>query len=868
MIRNISEFDSTLYGSRITLDLETTGLDYYSDSFRWAGIGICNEDRSNAIYWTIQDLLEDHQLAWNEIKPLMAEFLRTRDRIDVWNLCYEGPCFHYMFGLPPGNLFDVQVLARMQGYPIYTTEAPPENYEGDADEIKRKFRFSLKKVAAYEFDDIKPWADRTDQWWKHLKAIAKSIAPLKRGNREGRSIVEGGTLAALGLFEKTQGSGMLHDAGKAVNAIRRMTDDPEVMVALQACLMDPFRPADRSHNFTEIPASLSGPYCLNDISATARLRERYESRNPRRSTVDLFNREMILGSRLICRGLAWDLDGAERLKIRYEKLSMLTLDQLLSIPHVAAEYPVRPTDARDAGINRNSTSAGHMEKMGRMFLCDEVRAAVCVHAWEKYRHWLFEDSSATLAALDGASPERSLEMLRAKASYLTGCVSEKWQDADKARIPDYLADTLAIVFGAIPNSKAETLNIIYRALREVGGMSLETAAALLPQTRAMMLWRVLKKTDKAVSTFIEGKCGKESFYGDRLASQFRPISTDSGRWTSRNIHTVPSGTELMSLRVSRFPGGVRVGFDLAQHELRMLAFLSGDKALLRVFAEGGDFHSRNARRIFKLPDGVKESKAQRRLAKGASFTIIFGGGPYRFAREYMNGRTEEAEKLFDDWFAAYPDAFRYIQKKHREALNTGKIETHTGNRLDVGMPELNDADRKYFLRHGAKSDYTVKRALNRAQNLEIQGTASHLAADVLWAVDEWLLREFEGKAVLDVFVHDSGEIDCHPDVALQVLGGVSDVVLSRCREEWGFEAGVDVEIGVNGFEMLSGSVSDNVFHFKGRRSAAEKLTDFRIQFQDDDPELPEREELFQTKAAIRLEYGEEVPMVKGEIALA
>jgi DNA polymerase-1 len=168
-------------------------------------------------------------------------------------------------------------------------------------------------------------------------------------------------------------------------------------------------------------------------------------------------------------------------------------------------------------------------------------------------------------------------------------------------------------------------------------------------------------------------------------THFGVCSTVTKRFQSGD-HNVPSGSELIDFRVSRFSDGVLVHYDYSQQEIRVLAKRADDKRLLEAFANGSDIHSVIASYVWKKPE--KEiTKAERKYSKAATFSILYGDTCTNFAIKFLNGNVRLAKHIFDELFGSFPRIKNYIDECHILALKYGYVKTSLGDPLRViGMP--------------------------------------------------------------------------------------------------------------------------------------------------------------------------------------
>jgi DNA polymerase I len=186
------------------------------------------------------------------------------------------------------------------------------------------------------------------------------------------------------------------------------------------------------------------------------------------------------------------------------------------------------------------------------------------------------------------------------------------------------------------------------------------------------------------------------------------------------------------------PGCVIASADYSQIELRIMAHISGDDALLRAFTDGLDVHRATAAEVFGVPvDQV--SSEQRRYAKVINFGLIYGMSAYGLARNLGIDNTA-AKNYIDRYFQRYPGVKRYMDETRQSAKSKGYVETVMGRRLY--LPEINSPNGPR--RAGAE---------RAAINAPMQGTAADLIKLSMNEVQRVLDLEKNGiKMVMQV--HD------------------------------------------------------------------------------------------------------------------
>ena len=215
----------------------------------------------------------------------------------------------------------------------------------------------------------------------------------------------------------------------------------------------------------------------------------------------------------------------------------------------------------------------------------------------------------------------------------------------------------------------------------------------------------------------------------RLASsdpnlQNIPIRTDDGR-RIRTAFVAPEGRRI-------------VACDYSQIELRIMAHLSEDPALLRAFHSGVDIHRATAAEVFgKTIDEV--SGNERRAAKAINFGLMYGMSAFGLARNLDISRGE-AQDYIALYFSRYPGVRDFMERTRQQAREQGYVETVFGRRLYLD----NIASRNQGLRAGAE---------RAAINAPMQGTAADIIKRAMIDIDGWLASHRE-QALMVLQVHD------------------------------------------------------------------------------------------------------------------
>ncbi len=235
----------------------------------------------------------------------------------------------------------------------------------------------------------------------------------------------------------------------------------------------------------------------------------------------------------------------------------------------------------------------------------------------------------------------------------------------------------------------------------------------------------------------------------RIHTRYDQAVAATGRLSSNdpNLQNIPVRTEAgRSIRRAFVApkGRLLVTADYSQVELRILAHLSGDEALLGVFRRGEDIHRATAAKMFGVPLD-KVTPDQRRGAKTINFGILYGMGAYALAGQLGVPRAE-AKAFIDAYFERFPKVRACLDSVLEKARETGRTETIFGRVRPI--PGL--ADRNHAVRSNAE---------RMAMNAPFQGSAADLIKRAMITLDAALAREIPSTKLL-LQVHDELVIEC------------------------------------------------------------------------------------------------------------
>ena len=261
---------------------------------------------------------------------------------------------------------------------------------------------------------------------------------------------------------------------------------------------------------------------------------------------------------------------------------------------------------------------------------------------------------------------------------------------------------------------------------------------------------------KLKSTYVDGLL-KVIAPDGRVRTSFQMTVTATGRLSSTepNLQNIPTRTELGSELRRMFAAGegkMLVDADYSQIELRLLAHISGDKAMQEAFLSGEDFHTVTASHVFGVPlESV--TPGMRRAAKAVNFGIVYGISAFSLSQD-LGVTVAEAKEYMEAYFARFPGVKEYMDRVIAEARERGYVETLMHRRRT--LPEIKS------------SNFNMRSFGERvALNMPIQGTAADIIKLAMVKVFERLEKEnLEAKLIMQV--HDELIVECPESEVEQV----------------------------------------------------------------------------------------------------
>ena len=280
----------------------------------------------------------------------------------------------------------------------------------------------------------------------------------------------------------------------------------------------------------------------------------------------------------------------------------------------------------------------------------------------------------------------------------------------------------------------------------------------------ILAFRGLKKL---LTTYVDNLPSLINAHTGHIHTSFNQCVTATGRLSSSdpNLQNIPvrgeDGKEIRKAFVPE-PGSLFFSADYSQIELRVMAHLSQDENMIRVFTDGHDLHAATASTIYKKP--IEEvTRDERTKSKRANFGIIYGITIFGLA-ERLDISRDEAKQLIDGFFETFPRVREYMEQAKAKARQQGYVETLFGRRRY--LPDINS------------QNATVRGFAERnAINAPIQGTA----ADIIKVAMIRIFQRFKAEGI-----HSKMILQVHDELNFSVLpeekGRVEAIVLEEMQQ--------------------------------------------------------------------------------------
>lgn len=298
---------------------------------------------------------------------------------------------------------------------------------------------------------------------------------------------------------------------------------------------------------------------------------------------------------------------------------------------------------------------------------------------------------------------------------------------------------------------------------------------------------VFRELSKLKSTYVDALPTMINSRTGRVHTNYNQSVAVTGRLSSinPNLQNIPirtdRGREIRKAFIPREKGWVLLSADYSQIELRIVAAISRDEAMISAFKENKDIHTATAARVYNVSE-ADVTKDMRRAAKAVNFGIIYGQTAFGLAGSLGIGRTE-AKEIIDNYFLQYPGIKQYMDDTINYARENGYVKTLKG--------------RKRYLADINSANQTVRGFAERnAINSPIQGTAAEMIKLAMIKVHHALKKTtLQSRMILQV--HDELVFDVPENEVEELKQLVVSCMESAMTLPYDVPVNAEAGIGVN-----------------------------------------------------------------------
>jgi DNA polymerase I len=294
-----------------------------------------------------------------------------------------------------------------------------------------------------------------------------------------------------------------------------------------------------------------------------------------------------------------------------------------------------------------------------------------------------------------------------------------------------------------------------------------------------------RQLEKLRSTYIDALPSQVNPETHRLHCNFNQSATATGRLSSQdpNLQNIPARSEVGRKIRAAFkpekPGWSYLSADYSQIELRLVAHMSDDPAMIKAFKNNEDIHKFTASLIFDVP--LEEVTAEMRYrAKAVNFGIIYGQGEHGLAKQ-LGIKRKEAKEFIEKYFQRYSSVRKFVDECIEKSRETNKAVTMTAR--ERAIPEIS-----------SKNQMIRSQAERLAVNTPLQGTAADLIKLAMLEIDR-LFTEKEYPQFMISQIHDELLFEI-PD---HLIDEASPLIKKSMENVWELKIPliVDIKVGKN-----------------------------------------------------------------------
>jgi len=306
-----------------------------------------------------------------------------------------------------------------------------------------------------------------------------------------------------------------------------------------------------------------------------------------------------------------------------------------------------------------------------------------------------------------------------------------------------------------------------------------------PIVEKILDYRQLRKLK---STYVDPLPDLANGETGRIHTNYMQTIAATGRLSSNNpnLQNIPirsaKGREIRKAFIPRDEDHTLLAADYSQVELRIIAALSEDKAMIEAFHEGADFHAATAAKVFGV-DIADVDREMRSKAKAVNFGISYGQGAFGLSQN-LNISRGEAKEIIESYFEQFSRLKDYQTENIEFARKNGYVETILGRRRY--LKDINSAN-------AVVRGFAERNAINAP----IQGSAADIIKIAMIKIhDVFQERAFKSKMIMQV--HDELVFDAHNSELDEITGIIRDEMQNAVKLSVPLK--VDIDTGSNWLE--------------------------------------------------------------------
>lgn len=317
-----------------------------------------------------------------------------------------------------------------------------------------------------------------------------------------------------------------------------------------------------------------------------------------------------------------------------------------------------------------------------------------------------------------------------------------------------------------------------------------TLSALAPQHPIVANILEYREAAKLKSTYVDALPEHICTSDGRIHTHLHQLMTTTGRLASSdpNLQNIPvrseAGREIRKAFIPRSEEFTLFACDYSQVELRVMAAIAGDSAMIEAFQQDLDIHTATAARVYGV--GLDEvTRDMRSAAKMVNFGIIYGISAFGLSQRLSIPRSE-ATSIIDSYFEQYPAIKEFMDNTMEKAAEVGYVETLGGRRRT--LRDIN-----------SRNGMIRKNAERAAINTPIQGTGADMIKLAMVKVDT-LLRDGNYRSKMILQVHDELLFDLALDEKDELIPKITAAMETALPLPHGVPTKADSGTGANWLE--------------------------------------------------------------------